>query len=125
MKEKFEIIYPRCSGEITISGSTKERDILKRVNEIKNTEIFKEFNKLNKELGEIMSQKPKLICGKCKGKTKIKDLVLYNVISYSNTMDETRYDDYNVVCPKCGIHNAIDSEYRFSPFKETKEVYKQ
>lgn len=112
--KKLEILYPRSEAKIYTLESNKEKEIFEEIDLIKNSYMFKVYEKLLKDLENVKSEKPRFICGKCNEETKLKDLTLYNFISYSDTIDEDKYNDYNIICPKCGYFNYLNVKDRYN-----------
>ncbi len=122
MNKKLEILYPRVEAKIVRRENPLKSKILKEISDIKNSPIYKRYLELQNKLHEASISESRFICAKCGHEEKTKNLTLYNFISYSNTMDNDRYEDYNIICPKCGCFNFLRKDIR-GPFKKTEEIY--
>lgn len=107
MKTPTEILYPRYEATIRVTPSKREPTIVKRLAKIEASAVFREHVRLTEELAKVQRAKPQFVCWHCPTTLPLKDLVLYDFVSYSNTMDNDRYDDYNIVCPKCGAFSSL------------------
>jgi hypothetical protein len=124
VSDKLEILYPRKEANIRIAPSTKQKAVAARIAEIEASDVYKEYKCLQTEWLELEAAKPRFTCWNCSTEKPLKDLVLYDFVSFSNTIDEDRYDDHNIICPKCGAFSFLKGvKYSDSRFKDNVEVF--
>lgn len=127
--EKLEILYPREKAEIS-SGETDEKIILRQIKKLEDGKTIKRYKNLLWLLQVEKTKVSRFTCGKCSEEFMLKDLTLHRFVSYSNTIDNDRYEDDNIICPKCGCYNYIwdkisdSSLVSDSLFKEVIEIQK-
>lgn len=118
-----KIKYPRSAAKFRFPEKSEElKRIQQEITEIKNSDIYKKLLELNQKL-KNPEDNIKFVCFKCEEETDISKLTLYNYITFSNSMDNYRYDDYNIICPKCGAFNFIRAKKDINLFKKVKEIY--
>lgn len=122
MSNKLEILYPRKEAKITVCEDRAKSKILKKIALIENGKTMGRYNKLQNELFEIVRSAPKFTCGKCGEEERLKNLILLRFVSFSNTMDNDRYEDDNIICPKCGCFNYV-KEVNEQAFKKIETIY--
>lgn len=120
------ILYPRGQANFYQSPSVI-RDLKyldTKIKEFEETDVVKEYLSTLKQRKAREEDILKFKCTKCSKSFKIKNLTLYRFVSYSNTMDNDRYEDDNIICPNCGYYHFIkDNKYQWY-FKEIKEINK-
>lgn len=123
MSEKLEILYPRVEAKLYIMENKEEQRVLKKIAAIKKSKTFQRYEKLQENLADIEESKPTFACGRCNATKKTKELVCHVFVTYSNTMDNDRYEDYNIICPNCGCFNYIEKDVdRFFGYKNRKYI---
>lgn len=122
MSKKLQILYPRRPAKFLSSTNTNEKTIMRQIAALENGKVIKRYKKLQELLHIERSDIPRFVCGNCSEEFKIKDLTLHRFVSYSKTMDNDRYNDDNVICPKCGFFNYVEKEDSYK-FKNIEEIY--
>lgn len=122
MNKKLEILYPRFEAKFYRSNDTDEKSIMRQISALEKGKTIKRYKKLLELLNSEREKIPRFICGNCSNEQKLKELKLFRFISCSNTMDNDRYKDDNIICPKCGYFNYVkDADGKFS-LKQIEEV---
>lgn len=120
MNKPTEILYPRGEAKIHLVTSKSKKSLAKRIKAFEDSLEYKEYLLLKSKLSDALSAESRFTCWRCKKEGKTEDMTLYRFISYSNTMDNDRYEDHNLVCP-CGAFSYV-KKLTF-PVKNMEDIY--
>lgn len=112
MDTNNKILYPRSNAQFYNSQAVKRKvkRLERTVAELLNCETVKNYFYSVRLLSEAKNSILRFECQSCNKTYPVKDLTLYRFISYSDGMDEWRYEDDNIICPNCGYYHYIDKK---------------